>query len=300
MNGFTSVSLLLLAPRRGISITVVHENLAFLPHSRCVPGRRPRAAPLVGQASVVDGDRLEIRGVRIRLFGVDAPESAQTCLEDGAKLYRCGQKAALALSDFIAAKLSRARLWTQTATGGRWPRARWTASTWPTELRTACGVRLAPISKRPLHSGAEGGRARRRRHVGRPRVLPRPIASASSPAPGPTGAPIARSRVAEVRMCNLYSMTKNQAAIRNLFKVDCDNGGNQPSLPGIFPDYPAPIVRNADGGRELTMARWGMPSSSKALMDATASGRRSSRSRASRSTSRGCCGWSPIAGPPTS
>ena len=71
-------------------------------------------------------------------------------------------------------------------------------------------------------------------------------------------------------MCNLYSMTKSQAAIRNLFNVDTDSVGNLPSMPGIFPDYPAPIVRNAEGGRELTMARWGMPSSSKALMDATA------------------------------
>ncbi|MDO9439687.1 MAG: SOS response-associated peptidase family protein, partial [Beijerinckiaceae bacterium] len=71
-------------------------------------------------------------------------------------------------------------------------------------------------------------------------------------------------------MCNLYSMTKNQAAIRQLFAVTRDNVGNLPSMPGIFPDYPAPIVRNADGGRELTMARWGMPSSQKALMDATA------------------------------
>jgi putative SOS response-associated peptidase YedK len=71
-------------------------------------------------------------------------------------------------------------------------------------------------------------------------------------------------------LCNLYSMTKNQDAIRNLFKVDRDSAGNLPSMPGIFPDYPAPIVRNAEGGRELTMARWGMPSSSKALMDATA------------------------------
>jgi len=45
--------------------------------------------------------------------------------------------------------------------------------------------------------------------------------------------------------------------------------GNLPSMPGIFPDYPAPIVRNAADGREIVMARWGMPSSSKALMEAT-------------------------------
>lgn len=72
-------------------------------------------------------------------------------------------------------------------------------------------------------------------------------------------------------MCNLYSMTKNVDAIRRLFKVDPanDRAGNMPPLPGIYPDYPAPIVRNAGGGRELAMARWGMPSSQRALMDAT-------------------------------
>ena len=40
-----------------------------------------------------------------------------------------------------------------------------------------------------------------------------------------------------------------------------DKTGNLPPLPGVFPDYSAPIVRNAeDGLRELVMARWGMPS----------------------------------------
>jgi putative SOS response-associated peptidase YedK len=72
-------------------------------------------------------------------------------------------------------------------------------------------------------------------------------------------------------MCNLYSMTKNADAIRRLFQIDAsrDRTGNLPSMPGIYPDYPAPIVRNGDGGRELAMARWGMPSSQRALMDAT-------------------------------
>ncbi|UFW72680.1 SOS response-associated peptidase [Bradyrhizobium sp. WU425] len=70
-------------------------------------------------------------------------------------------------------------------------------------------------------------------------------------------------------MCNLYSMTKNVDAIRHLFGVLNSSVGNLPSMPGIFPDYPAPIVRNASGGREIVMARWGMPSSQKALLDAT-------------------------------
>ena len=49
---------------------------------------------------------------------------------------------------------------------------------------------------------------------------------------------------------DLYSETKGQAPIRVLFRT----------FPGIFPDQLAPIVRNnADGERELVMARWGMP-----------------------------------------
>ncbi|MGH7042555.1 MAG: SOS response-associated peptidase [Acetobacteraceae bacterium] len=60
-------------------------------------------------------------------------------------------------------------------------------------------------------------------------------------------------------MCNLYSMTSNQDAIRNLFGVVIDNTGNMPSQPGVYPDYSAPIVRNSAAGRELIMARWGMP-----------------------------------------
>jgi type 1 fimbriae regulatory protein FimB/type 1 fimbriae regulatory protein FimE len=55
-------------------------------------------------------------------------------------------------------------------------------------------------------------------------------------------------------------MTKSQAAIRAIVRAIRDQTGNMPPMPGIFPDYPAPIVRNApDGVRELVMARWGMP-----------------------------------------
>jgi putative SOS response-associated peptidase YedK len=55
-------------------------------------------------------------------------------------------------------------------------------------------------------------------------------------------------------------MTTNQEAIRRLFGVVIDSTGNLPPQPGIFPDYAAPIVRNTANGRELAMARWGMPS----------------------------------------
>jgi putative SOS response-associated peptidase YedK len=70
-------------------------------------------------------------------------------------------------------------------------------------------------------------------------------------------------------MCNLYSITTNQAAISALFRVVNRYVGNLAPMPSVFPDYKAPIVRNGAAGRELATARWGMPSSSKALMDAT-------------------------------
>lgn len=61
-------------------------------------------------------------------------------------------------------------------------------------------------------------------------------------------------------MCNLYSITKGQAAIREFTRAMVDRTGNLPPMPGIFPDYSAPIVRMITGERALTMARWGMPS----------------------------------------
>ncbi len=45
-----------------------------------------------------------------------------------------------------------------------------------------------------------------------------------------------------------------------------DRTGNLPAQPGIWPDYPAPILRHAHvDGFELTMARWGMPTPPKFL-----------------------------------
>ncbi|MGY4573714.1 thermonuclease family protein [Bradyrhizobium sp. USDA 3256] len=60
------------------------------------------ADQFVGQASVIDGDTLEIHGTRIRLWGVDAPESSQLCRGDDSLQYRCGAQAANELDAFIA------------------------------------------------------------------------------------------------------------------------------------------------------------------------------------------------------
>ena len=71
-------------------------------------------------------------------------------------------------------------------------------------------------------------------------------------------------------MCNLHSITKGQTAIREFTRALRDRTGNLPPLPGVFPDTTAPIVREGeDGTRELTMARWGMPSPRFALKGRT-------------------------------
>jgi putative SOS response-associated peptidase YedK len=69
--------------------------------------------------------------------------------------------------------------------------------------------------------------------------------------------------------CNLYSITTNQAAISALFRVVNRYVGNLAPMPGVFPEYKAPIVRTDAHGRELTTARWGMPSSAHAIVEAT-------------------------------
>ncbi len=56
----------------------------------------PALADMAGIAKVIDGDTLEIQGQRIRLHGIDAPESQQLCRLDG-KPWQCGKDAANAL-----------------------------------------------------------------------------------------------------------------------------------------------------------------------------------------------------------
>src|SRR3981081_277464 len=80
--------------------TFTLTRLLFAAACLCAP---PAFADnLTGQASIIDGDTLEIHGTRIRLWGIDAPETAQLCRGEDSLPYRCGAKAANELDAFIA------------------------------------------------------------------------------------------------------------------------------------------------------------------------------------------------------
>jgi endonuclease YncB( thermonuclease family) len=72
--------------------------------SETVVPKYQSAPDLSGQATIIDGDTLEIHGTRIRLWGIDAPESTQLCRGDDSLQHRCGAKAATDLDAFIAAR----------------------------------------------------------------------------------------------------------------------------------------------------------------------------------------------------
>lgn len=59
---------------------------------------------LAGRASVIDGDTIDIRGTRVRLHGIDAPETGQPCTTRAGHQWRCGQQAALALDEHIGSR----------------------------------------------------------------------------------------------------------------------------------------------------------------------------------------------------
>jgi len=61
----------------------------------------PAHADITGKPRIIDGDTVEIAGERIRLNGIDTPETNQSCLDNTGKRWRCGREATLALTAIV-------------------------------------------------------------------------------------------------------------------------------------------------------------------------------------------------------
>jgi endonuclease YncB( thermonuclease family) len=82
---------------------VLIAAMAFAAYLLKAPPRTP-GEPVTGSARVIDGDSLEIGGVSLRLFGIDAPERDQDCRDAQRKTYSCGRAALRALAAIIAGR----------------------------------------------------------------------------------------------------------------------------------------------------------------------------------------------------
>ncbi len=62
----------------------------------------PAPATFSGTASAVDGDTLRIGAARVRLAGIDSPESAQLCTRQNGLSWPCGQAATRVMQHMLA------------------------------------------------------------------------------------------------------------------------------------------------------------------------------------------------------
>jgi len=74
------------------------------PASRARDELRAGADTLHGFARIVDGDTIVIGGAPIRLHGIDAPESAQSCKDAAGKPWPCGEEATRVLGQLIGGR----------------------------------------------------------------------------------------------------------------------------------------------------------------------------------------------------
>lgn len=59
------------------------------------------ATTITGTARISDGDTITVKGTRIRLNGIDTPETDQVCIDKADKTYACGISVREALIEFV-------------------------------------------------------------------------------------------------------------------------------------------------------------------------------------------------------
>ena len=78
---------------------------------------------LFAEVKIIDADTIYLNGDKVRLSGIDAPETAQTCLDDNKEIYLCGKKARQKLIQQIWEiywKLLGGRYFNQFMVGRKW------------------------------------------------------------------------------------------------------------------------------------------------------------------------------------
>ena len=80
----------------------IFATLAFVASPAVSAHGAENVQPLMGRASVIDGDTIEVAGEHIRINGIDAPESSQLCQDDQGQSYRCGAMSTRALDRLLA------------------------------------------------------------------------------------------------------------------------------------------------------------------------------------------------------
>lgn len=76
---------------------LVRFLLAVVLSLSCLMPEPAAAEAITGRVSVVDGDTLKMGQTRIRLFGIDAPESRQACQTATGRDWWCGTEASQAM-----------------------------------------------------------------------------------------------------------------------------------------------------------------------------------------------------------
>ena len=92
-----------------IIAVAVGSTIGFLlPNDRSTfSSRNDKIEEISGRAQVVDGDTIRINDITIRLFGIDAPEAKQNCLDEDGNKWECGGKSSALLTSLVDNKLVR-------------------------------------------------------------------------------------------------------------------------------------------------------------------------------------------------
>ncbi len=77
----------------GVVIATLPSDMSGMAPSRPVVAHEESGNGLVGPARIIDGDTLDIKGTRVRLVGIDAPERDQSCFAGDGSSYPCGARA---------------------------------------------------------------------------------------------------------------------------------------------------------------------------------------------------------------